>query len=167
MRIKVSKQSENTFNVSEDKQSPKLATHVTAIPGEKGKYRISIIHPNGKIVDYKMSYDKLYDEVHEADSFDAALEIARKIEKTMFFDVVTVHEDIKHIPNYKKGFVKLKTKEAVAEETKASNDLVKKQKKEAKEAQKDIKKIMAKDNKIKKNSKINNKINKKQKKPKK
>jgi hypothetical protein len=165
MRIKVSKQSENTFNASEDKKPPKLAYQVK--PVSAGKYEITVIHPNGKALDGKLSYENLYQEVHEAANFDEALNIARKIMESQFFDIVTAYEEIKHIPNYKKGFVKLKTKEAAVEEAKKTAESEKKQKKEAKEVKKQIKKIISKEKKSAKSSKINNKINKKQKKAKK
>jgi hypothetical protein len=163
MRIKVSKQSENVFNQTDDKKPPKLAVQVKST-GEKGKYQIIIIHPNRNA---DLKYDPLYNEIHEAKNFEEALDIAREIERTRFFDIETKYEEIKFIPSYKKGFVKLKTKEA-AEDAKVEQAAAeKKEKKEAKDAQKQIKKIMSSGKKVAGSTKINNKINKKQKKTKK
>lgn len=70
-----------------------------------------------KFLKDELTNDVLYEKGHrfkdvesDMEGFKLALDRGNEILEEQFSELETEYEDIKHIPNYKKGFVKLKTK---------------------------------------------------------
>ena len=87
------------------KGPPDLLIKVAVIKEKANHYKIMIIHPNTK--------QHLYEGDHECKDINAAMAIAYE-KKKEFKDVKTWYEEVLHIPQPKRGKMKLKTKEAVA-----------------------------------------------------
>lgn len=142
-KMRVSKTNESAF-VEDEKRPAKLI--VTAKPSAKsGYFTVIILHPNRVADPDRPGHTinpKLYEQDHAAQDINQAMDIGNKIKDEQFFDVKTEHEEVKFIPNYKKGKMKLDTKEAADEEKAAKKAADKAEKAEAKETKKQANKII-------------------------
>lgn len=118
-KVKINKVNEGAF-VEDEKKPAKLSVvvHRTQKPGV---YEIQIVHPNRK---EDLTREVLYREEHKAKDMFEAIDIGNKIKDSRFFDVHTTYEDIKFIPNYKKGKMKLNTKEEAQEDMSEINKII-------------------------------------------
>lgn len=118
-KMKTNKMNEGAF--VEDEKKPAKLSVVVAKTEKSGVFLISIVHPNRRA---DLSREVLYKEEHKAKDMLEALDIGKRIKDTQFADVYTTYEDIKFIPNYKKGKMKLNTKEEAQEDMSEINKLI-------------------------------------------
>jgi hypothetical protein len=92
---------ETKKKIIKDGVPPKLVVKIKQVSPKK--WLITLIHPNTLV--------ELYSKNHVAHSVNEAFELGNRIKKEKFSDVVTVCEEILHIPRPKRGKMALKTKE--------------------------------------------------------
>lgn len=100
-----------------DEKMPAKLIKVIEKSDKKNHMRIKIIHPNK---DSDGNREVLYDKVHrfspeKEDPMELFLLAQKKgdeLIETQFANVETTHEDIKFIPAYKTGFMKMNTKKS-------------------------------------------------------
>lgn len=104
--VKIKKIQEGAF-VEDEKKPAQLVVEIKPT-AEPDKFIIMVLHPNRQ-ADFTRKV--LYEKVHEAKSIDEAVAKANHIKNTEFANTETTYEEVKFIPKWKRGKMKLDLKE--------------------------------------------------------